>query len=263
MVADRWTRAVRAQLGLGRLLPLGGPADGAWIAESAATGVLRRAGAAASPGLRLGGLRIALADPATAARPVVPAPPSGSPPGPLRVTADFAAPADEPLPAVAERLRSALWSAAERELGLVVGAVDLRVTALLEGAADEPEGTAGATGTAETGRSDRGGRAVEANDDGEEPAPSRSAPSDTPSRAALSVPGVARIAPVLGAPPPPATGDVRHVQIQIAVSAGRRPLDVAVAVREAVTAAEQGPVTVSVLVTAVAAPPESAVPDRG
>ncbi|PAU44334.1 hypothetical protein CK936_35420, partial [Streptomyces albireticuli] len=90
-----------------------------------------------------------------------------------------------------------------------------------------------------------------------------SAPSDTPSRAALSVPGVARIAPVLGAPPPPAPGDVRHVQIQIAVSAGRRPPDVALAVREAVTAAEQGPVTVSVLVTAVAAPPESAAPDRG
>ncbi|MGC3004257.1 nucleopolyhedrovirus P10 family protein, partial [Streptomyces sp. G35A] len=34
--ADRWTRAVREQVGLGRLLPLGGPRDGAWIAERAA-----------------------------------------------------------------------------------------------------------------------------------------------------------------------------------------------------------------------------------
>lgn len=38
--ADRWTRAVREQLRLGRLLPLGGPGDGAWIAERAAREVL-------------------------------------------------------------------------------------------------------------------------------------------------------------------------------------------------------------------------------
>ncbi|MGA6226178.1 nucleopolyhedrovirus P10 family protein, partial [Streptomyces umbrinus] len=43
MTADRWTQAVRNQLGLGRLLPLGGPHDGAWITEAAATAVLRRA----------------------------------------------------------------------------------------------------------------------------------------------------------------------------------------------------------------------------
>ncbi|ARZ70749.1 hypothetical protein SMD11_5157 [Streptomyces albireticuli] len=247
MVADRWTRAVRAQLGLGRLLPLGGPADGAWIAESAAAGALRRAGGAAVPGLRLGRLRLALDDPVTAARPAVPVPPSGLPPGPLRVTAEFAATAGEPLPAVAERLRSALWSAAERELGLVVGAVDLRVTALLEEVTSEPEEPGEAAGAADTPEAAEAGRGADRS--GRQPAP-----SDTASRAALGVPGVARLHPVLGAPPPSPPGDIRHVQIQIAVTAGHRPLDVARAVRAAVTAAEQGPVTVSVLVTAVIPP---------
>lgn len=237
MVADRWTRAVRAQLGLGRLLPLGGLRDGAWIAESAAASVLRRAGGTAVPGLRPGRLRLALADPATAARPAVPAPPTGLPPGPLRVTAEFAAPAGEPLPAVAERLRTALWAAADRELGLTVTAVDLRVTALL----DEPHGS--------EGPAEAPGPAPEPDPSG---APS-GAPSDGLSRAALSVPGVARLTSVLGAPPPPADGATRHVQIQIAVSAGHRPLDVARAVRTAVAAADEPPVTVSVLVTTVEA----------
>ena len=62
MTADRWTRAVREQLGMGRLLPLGEPRDGAWISEEAAEAVLRRA-ARELPGVRLGVLRIAVADP--------------------------------------------------------------------------------------------------------------------------------------------------------------------------------------------------------
>ncbi|MGW4007061.1 hypothetical protein ACWEGM_35730, partial [Streptomyces nigra] len=41
--ADRLQRAVRRQTGLGRLLPLGGARDGAWIFEKAAEAVLRRA----------------------------------------------------------------------------------------------------------------------------------------------------------------------------------------------------------------------------
>ncbi|MGW4256683.1 hypothetical protein ACWEK7_35330 [Streptomyces californicus] len=32
--ADGWTAAVRERLGLGRLLPLGAPAEGSWIAET-------------------------------------------------------------------------------------------------------------------------------------------------------------------------------------------------------------------------------------
>lgn len=131
MTADGWAQAVRQQLGLGRLLPLGGPRDGAWIAEEAAGFALRRA-AHDLPGVRLGALRIALADPARAREPVVPAPPSALPPGALRVTADFAATAAEPLPAVADRLRTTLAEAADRRLGLTVEEVDLRVTALLD-----------------------------------------------------------------------------------------------------------------------------------
>ncbi|MGX1121441.1 hypothetical protein RKD37_006804 [Streptomyces ambofaciens] len=51
--ADGWTRTVRERLGLGRLLPLGGPEDGAWIAERAAREVLLAAapgGARCTPG---------------------------------------------------------------------------------------------------------------------------------------------------------------------------------------------------------------------
>ncbi|MER6085545.1 hypothetical protein ABT156_46025, partial [Streptomyces sp. NPDC001833] len=63
MTADRRTDTVRHLLGLGRLLPLGGPQDGAWLTEAAADAVLRRA-AAGVAGVRLGAVRIALADPA-------------------------------------------------------------------------------------------------------------------------------------------------------------------------------------------------------
>ncbi|MGM7444871.1 hypothetical protein ACPW7O_26180, partial [Streptomyces tunisiensis] len=75
MTADRWTRMVRQQVGLGRLLPLGGPYDGAWIAERAAGGVLRDAAGREVPEARLDSVRLGLADPGTAAEPAVPAPP--------------------------------------------------------------------------------------------------------------------------------------------------------------------------------------------
>ncbi|NUP44036.1 MAG: nucleopolyhedrovirus P10 family protein, partial [Streptomyces sp.] len=52
---DRLARTVREQVALGRLLPLGGAGDAAWITESAAVAVLRRA-ADALPGVRLGTL---------------------------------------------------------------------------------------------------------------------------------------------------------------------------------------------------------------
>ncbi|NEC25498.1 nucleopolyhedrovirus P10 family protein, partial [Streptomyces sp. SID8111] len=80
MTAERWTRAVREQVGLGRFLPLGGPRDGAWIAERAAASVLRSA-AGAVEGVRLDALRIGLAAPEEAGEPVVPAPASALPPG--------------------------------------------------------------------------------------------------------------------------------------------------------------------------------------
>ncbi|WP_416755364.1 hypothetical protein ACMAVT_20545 [Streptomyces sp. FW42] len=145
MTADRWTRMVRQQVGLGRLLPLGGPYDGAWIAERAAGGVLRDAAGREVPEARLDSVRIGLADPGTAVEPAVPAPPSALPPGPLRLTAEFAATAAWPLPATASRLRTSLAVAATERLGLDVTEVDLRVTELLD---EEP--SAAPSGAPET-----------------------------------------------------------------------------------------------------------------
>lgn len=84
---DGWTAAVRSRLALGRLLPLGGAHDGAWIAEQAAAAVLRRAADGVS-GMALGKLRIALADPGPDTVPQVPPPPSALPPGALRIEAE-------------------------------------------------------------------------------------------------------------------------------------------------------------------------------
>ncbi len=136
---------VRQQVGLGRLLPLGGPCDGAWIAERAAGGVLRDAAGREVPEARLDSVRVGLADPGTAAEPAVPAPPSALPPGPLRLTAEFAATAAWPLPETASRLRTSLAVAATERLGLDVTEVDLRVTELLD---EEP--SAAPSGAPET-----------------------------------------------------------------------------------------------------------------
>ncbi|QFQ96346.1 nucleopolyhedrovirus P10 family protein [Streptomyces phaeolivaceus] len=245
MTADSWTKAVRQQLGLGRVLPLGGPHDGAWITEQAAESALRR-GADSLRGVALGALRISSADPdAPEAEAAVPAPPSALPPGPLRVTADFAAaagPAAEPFPAMASRLRTALSCTAEERLGLRVTEVDLRVTHLLENpeGAEHPEDAEGAARPAP------------------EPTPGAPAPptgDDEDSRtaaAALAVPGVVRLTTALGGAL--TTGPAlprRHVRVELAVSEERRALDVAREVRSAVSAALPDHPSVAVLVTAV------------
>ncbi|MDO0928330.1 nucleopolyhedrovirus P10 family protein [Streptomyces sp. TG1A-8] len=237
--ADGWTGEVRRQLGLGRLLPLGGAGDGAWITEAAAGAVLRRAAAREVPGARLGALRIALADPQKVGEPVVPPPPSGLPPGALRVTADFAAGAVEPLPVTAARLRESLATAAALRLGLTVTEVDLRVTDLL--AADRPAP--------------------------EEPAPraptARATADPVASRvaaAALAVPGVTRLTGSLGGlgravhveeHAQAAALPHRHVRVELATGADQRAVDVARRVRAAVRDALEDHPTVSVLVTGV------------
>ncbi|MER6528088.1 nucleopolyhedrovirus P10 family protein [Streptomyces sp. NPDC001508] len=268
MTADPWTRVVRQQVGLGRLLPLGGARDGGWITEAAAEAVLRRA-AAEVPGVRLGRLRIALADAdgtggtdeaeeageaakaedaaaaeaeetGEAEEAAVPAPPSALPPGPLRVTADFAATAAAPLTDTASRLRLALATAADRRLGLTVTEVDLRITELLDGPADSPKARA------------------------PQPAPARESNGPDEIRAAtaaLSVPGVVRLTGSLGGlgrgvhceerRHGPDASPHRHVRVELAVAAGHRPLDVVRQVRTAVAAALEGRTTVAVLVTAV------------
>ncbi|MFF0738277.1 nucleopolyhedrovirus P10 family protein [Streptomyces chartreusis] len=236
--ADRWTQAVRHQVGLGRLLPLGGAHDGAWISEQAAEAVLRRA-AGDMRGARPGALRIALCDPEDTQDAAVPAPPSALPPGPLRVTADFAATAAEPLPATADRLRALLTAAATERLGLNVTEVDLRVTALLDEDTEpdsvrppEPAQAAGPAGPDE----------------------------ERVTAAALAVPGVDRLTAALGGlghavhiarRQGTAALPHRHVRVEIAVDGDHRALDVAREVRERVRAALNDRPTVAVLVTAV------------
>ncbi|MER7201145.1 nucleopolyhedrovirus P10 family protein [Streptomyces sp. CB01635] len=243
MSADRWTQAVRHQLGLGRLVPLGGPRDGCWLAESAARSALRQA-VQSVHGVRLGSLRVELADPDGSYESAVPAPPSALPPGPLRIVAECAAAPDEPLPTAASRLRAALNGAASDGLGLAVAEVDLRVTALLD---DGPE-TEAAPGHSEPDIAD-GGQAKADSDE------------ERAGQAALSVPGVARLTGSLGGlgravhigerPEGAATLPRRHVRIELAVSGGRRVLDVARDVRTAVTEALADDPSVAVLVTAV------------
>ncbi|MEU0074649.1 nucleopolyhedrovirus P10 family protein [Streptomyces sp. NPDC006332] len=240
MTVDRWTQTVRHQLGLGRLLPLGDARDGAWISESAADAVLRRA-AASMRDVRLGPVRIQLADPEDTEESVVPSPPSALPPGPLRATAEFAATAGEPLPAVAARLRAVLLAAAEG-LGLAVAEVDLRVSDLIDSPAAEREpapvrppepAPAGANGHADARHA---------------------------ADAAESVPGVAHLTGTLGSPVhieerrtgPAAALPRRHVRVELAVRADHhRALDVAREVRARVGQALPDHPTVAVLVTTV------------
>ncbi|MFJ9113269.1 hypothetical protein [Streptomyces sp. NPDC102283] len=235
---DGWTASVRQRLGLGRLLPLGGPADGAWIAETAAASVL--CAAATLPGTVLGKLRIgptqealeaAVAgsgpavsrDPAAPAPP--PAPPSALPPGPLRIEAEFSTTPDRPLPDTAAALRAALLTAAAARLGLEVTEVDLTVTALLEAGATDQVTVAETTPPA--------------------PGPGPEGPVAT---AAAGAPGVVSLTRVLGGPVHTAHD---HVRVEVATAGDHRALDVARSVRTAVAAASEDRLPVSVLVTAV------------
>ena len=257
--ADRWTRAVREQLGLGRLLPLGGPGDGAWIAERAAREVLLAA-ARGVAGVRPGDLRVGLADPDDVREPAVPLPPGALPPGPLRVTADFAvvvgptAAVAEPLPATAARLRAALAEAAAARLGLMAADVDLRVTGLLDetpeagpeaGPQPGPVDSADVVGMADTETDGDGDGGSEASGD-----------EGRVARAALAVPGVVRLTGVLGRPvhltePPPQEGALprRHVRVELAVRADHRAVEVARRVRAAVSEAVADRPSVAVVVT--------------
>ncbi|MHB9862715.1 nucleopolyhedrovirus P10 family protein [Streptomyces sp. YIM S03343] len=262
MTTERWARTVRGQLGLGRLLALGGPRDGAWITEDAARDALRRA-AADVVGVRLDALRITLADPEDTHDPVVPAPPSALPPGPLRVTADFAAIAvtaagamgGQPLPVVAARLRAALAGASEW-VGLAVAEVDLRVTDLLD--EETPRDDTPGSGMSEADTSAvRVRQAPEA--DSTDPDEVRAA------EAALSVPGVARLTNALGGlgghpvhiERHPADANAlprRHARVEITVTTDARAVEVARAVRSAVGGALHDAPTVAVLVTGVEEP---------
>ncbi|MBT2442346.1 hypothetical protein J7E93_19985 [Streptomyces sp. ISL-36] len=224
-----WATAVRARLGLGRLLPLGEAADGAWLAERAARAVLLRA-ATAVRGVAPGLLRVGLAGGGAAGEAPFPVPPGGLPPGPLRITAEFTATPERPLPVLAEEVREALFAAAVAELGLMVVEVDLRVTGLVEelpatGPAEGGDGSSDAPVSAHP----PGGTSATA----EDPASKKSATKDPAGLAALTVEGVAALTDVLGTPVHRAPGLLR---VEVAVTAGHRALDVARSVRTAVTA---------------------------
>ncbi|WP_405740718.1 hypothetical protein OG422_06470 [Streptomyces sp. NBC_01525] len=231
VAATEWAHRVRRELGTGRVLPLGAPADGCWITEEAAARVLR-ARATTLPGLRLGALRIGPAG-GHGPRPPAPAPPGALPPGPLRITADLAAAPDRPLPRTAEELRTALLETADRTLGLPVTAVDLQVTGVL----DTPEAP-----------------------DRERPAPpgpgiglspQEAGVPDPVADAALAVPGVARLAATLGGTSRPVREVPGGLLVQVATGPGHRVSEVARAVRAAAGTARTPAVAVAVLVTAV------------
>ncbi|GAA3171610.1 MULTISPECIES: hypothetical protein [Streptomyces] len=228
MAATEWAHRVRRELGCGRVLPLGGPADGCWITEEAAARVLR-ARAAALPGLRLGALRIGLAD-HHGPRPSAPAPPSALPPGPLRITADLAAAPDRPLPRAAEELRTALLETADRALGLPVAAVDLQVTGVLD-----------AAGTAARERPAPPGPGIGLS-------PQEAGVPDPVAGAVLAVPGVVRLAATLGGTSRPVRQVPGGLLVQLMTGPGHRASEVARAARAAAGAAGT---PVAVLVTAV------------
>ncbi|MFE9022226.1 hypothetical protein ACFYNL_27190 [Streptomyces sp. NPDC007808] len=261
MKTEAGAQAVRHPFGQGRLLPLGGPADGTWITEQAAVQALRRAANEIS-GVRLESLRIGPAPLDSVSEPAVRPPASALPPGPLRIEAAFSASLGEPLPETADQLRSRLLDAATRRLGLATVTADLRVTDVHEvpqtGAkawtvarsmTPTPQSTAAATTAAALSSLPVTG------------AGSRRGPVGDLADVATRVPGVGGLTAVLGSRPvkmedhadPPG----RRVEVHLAVAPGHHPLEVARAVRTAVADAAAndapGPVTVAVLITETAA----------
>ncbi|MEU0004143.1 hypothetical protein ABZ079_07545 [Streptomyces sp. NPDC006314] len=114
-LADRVMSAVRAEVRLGRLLPLADPDRDLRIAESAAAKVLRRA-ADTVPGARAATCRLE---------------PAGAGPD-VRVTLTLAATLGRPLPDTARQARRSVADAAAQALGLAVAAVDITVVDVLE-----------------------------------------------------------------------------------------------------------------------------------
>jgi hypothetical protein len=108
---------VRMELRPGRPLPLGEPAEDLWIMEAVAARTLRAAAETVS-GVRAGSCRLldAGTDDLVAG---------------ICVRLDIHAPAGAPLPELAAQVRERVWEAADRELGLVVAVVDIRVTDLV------------------------------------------------------------------------------------------------------------------------------------
>ncbi|WP_327686167.1 hypothetical protein [Streptomyces sp. NBC_00467] len=187
--------------------------------------------------------------------PAVRPPVSALPPGPLRIEAAFTASVARPLRQAADQLRSTLLDVAAERLGLITVAIDLRVTDLHEGAE-----TANGSRTAEKTTRSPSERAPARYSASTGTQPLRG-PTGELDGVVSAVPGVARLTAALGGRPvsmeqkddPPGL----HIEVQLAVAPGHHPLEVARAVRAAVTGAAardtRNPVTVAVLVTEAAA----------
>ncbi|MFJ4201871.1 Asp23/Gls24 family envelope stress response protein [Streptomyces sviceus] len=122
---------VRMELRPGRPLPLGEPAEDLWIMEAVAARTLRAA-AETVAGVRAGSCRLldAGADGVGTDHAGTDGAVDGVVEG-VGVRLDIHAPAGAPLPELAARVRERVWEAADRELGLVVAMVDIRVTDLV------------------------------------------------------------------------------------------------------------------------------------
>lgn len=219
---DAVLRRVRGVLGLGRLVALGGPADGAWLSESAAAAILRRA-AASVPGAALNDVRLSLADPEAAEAPTVPTPPAALWPGPLRLEAGVSVwDLTEPLPVLTAALRAVLLDAAAEALGLTVTVVDLQVDSLLDAAPESPASPG---------------------------APSAVEPSDPVGTAVAATAGVAHLTGTLGAAVHHAPD---HVRVELATAEGHRALDVARTVRRVVAGVLEDDRAVTIVITGTA-----------
>ncbi|WP_405672942.1 Asp23/Gls24 family envelope stress response protein [Streptomyces canus] len=123
---------VRMELRPGRPLPLGEPAEDLWIMEAVAARTLRAA-AETVAGVRAGSCRLLDAgtdDAGTDDAGTDDAGADGVVEG-VGVRLDIHAPDGAPLPELAAQVRERVWEAADRELGLVVAVVDIRVTDLV------------------------------------------------------------------------------------------------------------------------------------
>ncbi|ARF76876.1 hypothetical protein ACPEIF_25400 [Streptomyces sp. NPDC012600] len=117
-VTARVMDLVRLELRPGRPLPLGEPEEDHWIVEATAARLLRAA-VDALPGVRAGSCRIAPLDPA-------------DPTGPVHVRVEVAASLGRSLPDVADAVRVRIAEAADRDIGIRLGAADVRVVDILE-----------------------------------------------------------------------------------------------------------------------------------
>jgi hypothetical protein len=117
---------VRLELRPGRPLPLGEPAEDLWIMEAVAARTLRAA-AETVAGVRAGSCRLVdtRADGTDGTDDSV------------GVRLDIHVPMGVCLPELTDRVRARVWEAADRELGMVLASVDIRVTDLVTGTADD------------------------------------------------------------------------------------------------------------------------------